>query len=127
MKYAKPLSIAAAMALSLVCMDAFAAAPNIDITTNPTRQALGQATYYVANPGTTQAHKVYFFSKLDRNHDGKLSRSELPTDMHLLRARFIYADWNQDGKLSPNEYVMYKEQTAPEYVGVYHVLTFVYN
>lgn len=127
MNYAKPLSVAAALALCLISMDALATTPNIDFTTNTTPQARGQAVYYIAEAGTPQAHKVYYFNKLDRNHDGQLSRSELPKDMHRLRAYFIYADWSKNGRLSPSEYLMWEHHTAPEYVGVYHVLTFVYD
>lgn len=127
MKHAKTLSIAAALALSLISMDAFAATPNIDFNTGPARQVQSQAMFYIADPGTSQAHKVYYFTKLDRDHDGELSRSELPKDMHRLRGYFIYADWNQDGRLSPAEYVMWKHNTAPEYAGIYHAVVFVYH
>ncbi|HET7663193.1 MAG TPA: hypothetical protein VFK31_06085 [Rhodanobacteraceae bacterium] len=128
MKVCTPLTIVAALTLSLFGMDVSAATPAIDVNINPTNQQVPhQAAYYVQNPGTAEARKVYFFNKLDRNHDGQLSRSEIPKDMVLLRTRFIYADWNQNGKLSPEEYVLYEHHQAPQYVGVFHAMVFVYN
>lgn len=124
MKYVKPLSIAVALALGLISMDAVAATSAIDINTNPTQQMQEQATYYVADAGTLQAHKVYYFDKLDRDHDGQLSRSEVPKDMRYLRLHFIEVDWNENGKLSPEEYVLYEHHQAPRYAGVYHAMVF---
>lgn len=128
MKVYLPLSIAAALTLSLFSMDALAATPATDVNINPTNQQVSrQAMYYVQNPGTSEARKVYYFSKLDRNHDGQLSRSEIPKDMRNLRLHFIQADWNENGKLSPEEYVLYAHHQAPSYVGVYHAMVFVYS
>ncbi|HET8555531.1 MAG TPA: hypothetical protein VFL78_11960 [Rhodanobacteraceae bacterium] len=128
MKVYTPLTIVAALTLSLFGMDVSAATPAIDVNINPTNQQVPhQATYYVQNPGTPEARKVYFFNKLDRNHDGQLSRSEIPKDMRYLRLHFIEADWNENGKLSPEEYVLYKRGQAPQYAGVFHAIVYVYS
>lgn len=44
------------------------------------------------------------FQSLDANHDGHLSRSEIPKSMTLLRSRFSSYDLNQDGYLDPQEF-----------------------
>lgn len=130
MSYVKPLTMAAAMALAFIGLDAHAASPSITINFNPTSPQTStphQATYYVANYGTPQARKVYYFDRLDRDHDGQLSRSEIPKDMRQLRLHFIQADWDESGKLSPEEYVLYKHNQTPQYAGVYHAIVFVYR
>jgi hypothetical protein len=45
------------------------------------------------------------FNKLDKNHDGSLSRTEAAGNPYLLK-RFKEADRNSDGKLSRTEYLM---------------------
>lgn len=128
MKVYTPLTIVAALTLSLFGMDVSAATPTIDVSINPTNQQVPhQATYYVQNPGTPEARKVYYFNKLDRNHDGQLFRSEIPKDMRYLRLHFIEADWNENGRLSPDEYVLYKRGQAPQYAGVFHSIVYVYS
>lgn len=128
MKVCTPLTIVAALTLSLFGMDVSAATPATNVNINPTNQQVPhQATYYVQNPGTPEARKVYFFKKLDINHDGQLSRSEIPKDMHHLRLHFIQADWDESGKLSPEEYVLYEHHQAPQYAGVSHAIVFVYS
>lgn len=47
------------------------------------------------------------FDTLDANGDGRLTRSEVPEDMHDLRAHFMEYDRDHDGKLSPPEYGLY--------------------
>jgi hypothetical protein len=44
------------------------------------------------------------FQSLDRNGDGRLTRSEIPHDMSLLRTRMSTYDSNQDGALDPREF-----------------------
>ena len=44
------------------------------------------------------------FQTLDANHDGRLSRAEIPKDMPLLRSRFSSYDLNQDGNLDAQEF-----------------------
>ncbi len=132
MSYVKPLAMAAALALSLTGMEALAATHTADIPTqsNTQQQArhkLGPGTYYIADAGTPNAHKVYYFKKLDRNHDGQLFRSEIPKTMWRLRLHFIAADLNRNGRLSPAEYMMWKHHTAPEYVGIFRAYTVVFS
>lgn len=47
------------------------------------------------------------FSKLDRNHDGRLTRSEIPHSMHKLRREFRQYDRDGNGWLSKREYQAY--------------------
>lgn len=127
MSYVKPLAMAAALALSLIGMDAVAGTHPADITIpTTTKQALPANSFFIAEEGTANAHKVYYFSKLDRNGDKQLSRSEVPTDMWRLRAYFVYADFNHNGRVSLEEYYMWKKHLAPEYTTVFHIPTFVY-
>ncbi len=128
MSYVKPLTMAAAMALAFIGTDAHAATPTINYNpTGPQTTTSRQATYYIADYGTPQARKVYYFNRIDRNHDGQLSRSEIPGDMVMLRAQFTYADWNQDNRISPSEYLHYRNGSAPEFVGVYRKFTMVHH
>lgn len=48
------------------------------------------------------------FQSMDKNHDGRLMRSEISSDMTLLRTRFSTYDANQDGSLDPQEYAAAK-------------------
>ena len=48
------------------------------------------------------------FQSMDKNHDGRLMRSEISSDMTLLRSRFSTYDNNQDGSLDPQEYATAK-------------------
>lgn len=48
------------------------------------------------------------FQAMDKDHDGRLSRSEIPADMTLLRTRFSTYDANQDNKLDPQEFATAK-------------------
>lgn len=47
------------------------------------------------------------FDQLDKNHDHKLQRSEIPHSMHQLRVHFMEYDQNHDGSLSPEEYAAF--------------------
>lgn len=44
------------------------------------------------------------FQSMDQNHDGHLSRGEIPHDMVLLRTRFTTYDRNQDNQLDAQEF-----------------------
>jgi hypothetical protein len=48
------------------------------------------------------------FKSLDANHDGHLTRSEIPKSMTLLRSRFSSYDINQDGFLDAQEFAAAK-------------------
>lgn len=48
------------------------------------------------------------FQSLDANHDGRLTRAEIPKSMVLLRSRFSTYDANQDGYLDPKEFAAAK-------------------
>lgn len=48
-----------------------------------------------------------YFPNIDKNHDGFISRSELPKELHDLRAHFDQYDVNQDHRISPAEYSAY--------------------
>ena len=49
------------------------------------------------------------FQAMDQDHDGRLTRSELPKDMVLLRTRFTTYDQNHDNKLDAQEYAVAKD------------------
>ena len=53
---------------------------------------------------STVAHVDPAFHQADLNHDGRLSRSEIPKDMPLLRTRFSTYDRNQDNELDAQEF-----------------------
>ena len=48
------------------------------------------------------------FESLDTNHDGSLTRSEIPEDMSLLRTRMATYDANQNGMLDAQEFAAAK-------------------
>lgn len=50
------------------------------------------------------------FSQLDRNHDGRITRSEVPHDMHKLRRDFRSYDRDGNGSLSKQEYQAYRHK-----------------
>ncbi|HET6588389.1 MAG TPA: EF-hand domain-containing protein [Oleiagrimonas sp.] len=113
----KPLLLGAALAAGFVWTGAAVAAQPADaINQVAATDSASTATQTI----TTHVRKVYLFPMLDKNHNGRLSRAEIPTDMHELRRRFLQADFDQDGQLSPQEYVMYAHHTAPMYAGVSH-------
>lgn len=78
-----------------------------------------------ANPMIVTVHKVFFFKALDRNHNGQLTRAELPKEMVNLRRNFKRADFNDNGQISPREYILYAQGLAPEYTGTAHAYTYV--
>ncbi len=53
-----------------------------------------------------------FFGNIDKNHDGAISRSEVPKDLHDLRVHFSRYDANQDQRLSSAEYSYYLKGMA---------------
>ncbi|WP_189439823.1 EF-hand domain-containing protein [Rhodanobacter panaciterrae] len=53
-----------------------------------------------------------YFPNIDKNHDGFISRSELPKDLHDLRAHFDQYDLNKDHRLSSAEYSTYLKTLA---------------
>lgn len=126
MRIQPTLSMAFAMAMGLACGQAHGATPTADtvIGLAPVRAqqtVSSQDTYYLQRiPGTRKARRVYYFNRLDRNGDGGLSRSELPRDMHDLRGHFMQADWDHNGRLSAQEYVMYRQHTVPMYTSITH-------
>jgi hypothetical protein len=48
--------------------------------------------------------QAYAFDDLDKNHDGRLRRSEIPHEMKQLRTYFDRFDVDHNLALSPNEY-----------------------
>ncbi len=127
MKTIKLQFIAATAMLAFACGSAQAATSTLPATSasdqiDPAQPRLQpESTYYLAPiKGTRKLGKVYVFTRLDRNHDGQLSRSELPLDMVDLRMHFAEADWDRNHRLSPNECRMYNEHTAPAYNPINH-------
>jgi hypothetical protein len=57
--------------------------------------------------GTSSAAERPAFSSLDVNHDGVLSRSEIPKQLHELRAYFERYDFAGDHRLTETEYMSY--------------------
>lgn len=53
-----------------------------------------------------------YFPNLDKNHDGFISRSEVPKELHDLRQHFNDYDGNQDHRLSVAEYSNYLTKLA---------------
>ncbi len=53
-----------------------------------------------------------YFPSVDKNHDGFLSRSEIPKSMHDLRVDFNRYDGNGDHRLSPAEYSNFLRKLA---------------
>jgi Ca2+-binding EF-hand superfamily protein len=47
------------------------------------------------------------FAQIDKNHDGRLTRSEIPKTMHDLRSHFTTVDKDGNGSLSTEEYEAY--------------------
>lgn len=63
-----------------------------------------------AAPMPGQDGGVPAFGDLDKNHDGRLSRGEIPKDVETLkplRAHFREADLDGNGTLSEQEYAKY--------------------
>jgi hypothetical protein len=66
----------------------------------------GMATVATASPpqAAPSADTGASFESLDRNGDGRLSRSEIPDSMPLLRLRMSTYDSDQDGMLNKQEF-----------------------
>ncbi len=60
-------------------------------------------------PLLTPQESTDLFLAFDRNHDGFLSRSELPPGMVILRAQFDKYDVNHDHRLSYSEFANYAD------------------
>ena len=127
MQLIRPTTLAAAAAVGLFCSQAFAAKTVNPPAPTPSMQASADATASSDKPRiVVTVRKIYYFDKLDRNHNGMLSRAELPADMGALRRNFVNADFDQNGQLTPEEYVLYSRGLAPQYIGVYHAYVYVY-
>lgn len=127
MKYRIPVT-ALALALGLACTAAFAAEPVSASAALPSYTPASQASQDgYSGPIVSVARKVYFFNALDRNHNGMLSRSEIPTDMVALRRDFTRADFDGNGQLSRSEIYLFERGLAPQYVGVNHADVFVFQ
>jgi hypothetical protein len=124
MKHRTPISVLA-IALGLACTSVFAAKPmdtSLPASVHGHAAVQGQSDRVV-----TTVRKVYFFDALDRNHNGMLSRSEIPRDMTQLRRNFTRADFDENGQLSQHEYYLYSQGLSPNYIGAYHAHIFVYD
>lgn len=64
----------------------------------------GIATVVSAQQAPAPATVDADFQAMDQDHDGRLTRSELPKDMVLLRTRFSTYDQNHDNKLDAQEF-----------------------
>ncbi|MEP7186759.1 MAG: EF-hand domain-containing protein [Rhodanobacter sp.] len=53
-----------------------------------------------------------YFPKMDKNHDGAVSRSEVPKELRNLRVHFNAYDTDHDHRLSQGEYVSYLQNTG---------------
>jgi Ca2+-binding EF-hand superfamily protein len=73
------------------------------IAGSATLLALGSA-FAAEKAGSKTSSNDPGFNALDRNHDGKLSRSEAARNPYLAK-RFKEADRNGDGSLSRTEYL----------------------
>ena len=126
MKKIKPLSISVALLASLFCVGTAVAGhstePELVVASGVGANAPASDSQTVVS----SERKIYYFAQLDVNHDGRLSRSEIPKDMHSLRRNFVRADFDGDGLITAQEYTLYANGQAPQYVGIYHTLTFVY-
>ncbi len=113
------------LVLGLACIPAFASGPaNNSLTPShtPSLTSTSPQTEVIVS----RMRKVYFFKDLDKDHNGQLSRAEIPKDMVKLRLDFVRADYDENGQLSPEEYVLYSRGLAPQYTGVYHAYTYTY-
>lgn len=116
MQISKSLSSLAVLAAGVACGAAYAAQPVTTPTiafgtAHPSVQA-GKTYYRERIPGTDKVRKVYLFDRIDADHDGRLSRAEIPHDMHALRAYFLEVDSNQDKQLTPSEYRWFAMERA---------------
>ncbi|EIL96781.1 EF-hand domain-containing protein [Rhodanobacter thiooxydans] len=70
---------------------------------------------HVAIPNSTMAPPT--FSSMDTNHDGVLVRSEIPEQLHDLRAHFDQYDVAGDHRLTEVEYASYLDRTRAQREG----------
>jgi Ca2+-binding EF-hand superfamily protein len=54
------------------------------------------------------------FQSLDKNHDGRLSRGEIPDDLALLKARFASFDHDSSGRLDQGEFIAAIRSVDPD-------------
>jgi hypothetical protein len=64
----------------------------------------GATSAQEAAAGSSGGDTSASFQRLDKNQDGRLTRSELPADMPLLRSRLATYDSNHDGMLDAHEF-----------------------
>lgn len=64
---------------------------------------LAQVATTAQPASATRTQRQPAFGNADRDHDGRLKRSEIPYKFVLLRARFGDFDTNHDGYLEPDE------------------------
>lgn len=129
MRIFKTLSIAAIITLGFAwggCQTAHAASlvHTFDNHNAAPSQVLepNQSYYLVRIQDSNEIQRVYVFTRLDGNHDGYLSRWELPLDLVDLRLRFMDVDWDQDMRLSASEVHMFMNNTAPAYTPISHAM-----
>ena len=65
-------------------------------------------------PLMTPLQSTEVFLRLDRNHDGLLTRSELPERMFILRAQFDKYDLDHDHRLNYSEFANYTDVIPDE-------------
>lgn len=116
----KPLLIATALSLTLASVNTWAMQPASRAHTVPQASVLPDAS----SP-TIERQNIYTFDQMDSNHDGLLRRAELPLDAHAMRVNFNRIDFDENGGLSRDEIAAYIRGSAPQYVGVYHAITYV--
>ncbi len=115
----------AILTLGLACAPAFAGPAHSSVGTSV------QTPSSMVQTGTRNialtVRKVYDFDKLDRNHNGMLTRAEIPADMKNLRRNFNRADFDHNGQLSQREYYLYSHGLSPNYIGAYHIFVAVHR
>lgn len=68
---------------------------------------IAQAASTAQPAPSSSAQRAPTFGEADRDHDGRLKRSEIPHQLPMLRARFADFDVNHDGYLDPAEIIQY--------------------
>lgn len=68
---------------------------------------------YATYPSASEiASSPLYFGNLDRNHDGLLSRSEIPKALRDLSAHFDQYDVDQNHRIDSSEYADFMQNTA---------------